>query len=138
MVMKKINSHISQSVSSVAELCPTLCDPTDCSMPGFPVHHQLPELTQAHVHQVGDAIQPIFLSNQSFPASRSFPKSQFFLSSGQNIEVSISTSVLPVNIQDRFPLGLTALISLQSKELSRVFSKITVQKHQLFSAQLSL
>ena len=136
--MKKINSHISQSVSSVAELCPTLCDPTDCSTPGFPVHHQLPELTQAHVHQVGDAIQPNFLSNQSFPASRSFPKSEFFLSGGQSIEVSISTSVLPVNIQDRFPLGLTALISLQSKELSRVFSKITVQKHQLFSAQLSL
>ena len=70
MVMKKINSHISQSVSSVAELCPTLCDPTDCSMPGFPVHHQLPELTQAHVHQVGDAIQPSHpLSSPSPPAS---------------------------------------------------------------------
>ena len=58
--------------SSVAQFCPTLCDPMDYSTPGFPVHHQLPELTQAHVHQVGDAIQPIFLSNQSFLASGLF------------------------------------------------------------------
>ena len=75
---------------------------------------------------------------QSFPASRSFPMSQFFASGGQSIGVSASASVLPMNIQDWFPSGLTGLISLQSKGLSRSFSNITVQKHQFFNAQLSL
>ena len=75
---------------------------------------------------------------QSFPASGSFPVSQFFTSVGQNIGVSASASVLPVNIQDWFPLGLTGLISLQSKVLSRVFSNNTVWKHQFFGTQLSL
>ena len=75
---------------------------------------------------------------QSFPASESFPMSQFFTSGGQNNGVSASTSVLPKNIQDSFPLGLTDWISLQSKWLSRVFSNTTVQKHQFFSAELSL
>ena len=72
---------------------------------------------------------------QSFSASGSFPMSRFFASGGQSIEVSASASVLPMNIQDWFPLGLTGLISLQSKRLSRVFSNTTVQKHQLFGAQ---
>ena len=75
---------------------------------------------------------------QSFPASGSFQMSQFFTSGGQNIGVSASTSVLPMNIQDWFPLGWTGWISLQSKGLSRVFSNTTVQKHQFFSSQLSL
>ena len=75
---------------------------------------------------------------QSFPASGSFPISQFFTSAGQSIGVSASTSVLPLNIQDWFPLGWTGWISLQSKGLSRVFSNTTVQKHQIFSTQLSL
>ena len=75
---------------------------------------------------------------QSFPASGSFPMSQFFTSGGQSIGISASASVLPMNIQDWFPLGLTGLISLQSKGLSRVFSNTTVQKHQLFGTQLSL
>ena len=75
---------------------------------------------------------------QSFPASKSFTVSQFFLSGGQSIGVSASISVLPMNIQDWFPLGLTGLISLQSRGLSRVFSNTTVQKHQFFSTQLSL
>ena len=74
---------------------------------------------------------------QSFLASGSFPKSQFFASGGQSIGVSASASVFPMNIQNRFPLGLTGLISLQSKGLSRVFSNAIVQKHQFFSAQLS-
>ena len=74
---------------------------------------------------------------QSFPASGSFPVSQFFTSGGQSIGVSALTSVLPVNIQDWFPLGGTGWISLQSKGLSRVFSNTTVQKHQFFSTQLS-
>ena len=75
---------------------------------------------------------------QSFPASESFQISQFFTSGGQNIGVSASTSVLPMNIQDWFPLGLTGWISLLSKGFSRVFSNTTVQKHQFFSSQLSL
>ena len=75
---------------------------------------------------------------QSFPASGSFTVSQFFASGGQSIGASASGSVLPMNIQDWFPLGLTGLISLQSKGLSRVFSNTTFQKHEFFSAQLSL
>ena len=73
-----------------------------------------------------------------FTASRSFPMSQFFASSGQTFGASDSTSVLPMNVQGWFPLGLTGLISLWSKGLSTVFSNTTVQKHQFFSAQLSL
>ena len=75
---------------------------------------------------------------QSFPPSGSFPVSQLFASGGQSIGVSVSASVLPVNIKGWFPLGLTCLISLLSKGLSRVFSSTTVQKHQFFSAQPSL
>ena len=75
---------------------------------------------------------------QSFPALASFLVSQFFTSGGQSIGASASASVLPMNIQDWFPLGLTGWISLPSKWLSRVFSNTTVQKHQLFGTQLSL
>ena len=75
---------------------------------------------------------------QSFPASGSFQMRQLFASGGQSMGVSVSTSVLPMSIQDWFPLGWTGWISLQSKGLSRVFSNITVQKHQFFGAQLSL
>ena len=75
---------------------------------------------------------------QSFPASGSFPVSQFFTSGGQSIGVSASASVLPMNTQNWFPLGWTGWISLQSKGLSRVFCNTTVQKHQFFSVQLSL
>ena len=81
--------------------------------------------------------RPLLLLPQSFPASGSFPMSQFFASGGQNIGVSASASVLPMNIQDWFPLGWTGWISLQSKGLSRVFNT-TVQKHQFFSVQPSL
>ena len=80
----------------------------------------------------------LFLLHSIFPSIRVFPMSQFFASGGQNFGVSASASVLPMNSQDSFPLGLTGWISLQSKGLSRVFSNTTVQKHQLFSAQLSL
>ena len=75
---------------------------------------------------------------QSFPASGSFPVSQFFTSGGQSIGASASVSVLPMSIQDWFPLGLTGWISLQSKGLSRVFSNTTVQKYQFLGAQPSL
>ena len=111
---------------------------------GFPVLHHLTELAQTHVRWVSDAIQQtrplrlLLLLPQSFPASGSFPMCQLFTSGGQNIGASVSASVLLMNIHDCFPLGLTGLISLQSKGLSRVFSNTAVQKHQFYSAQLSL
>ena len=83
------------------------------------------------------SVVPFSFCLQSFPASGSFPVSQFFTSGGQSIRVSASASILPVNIPDWFPLGWTGWISLQSKGFSRVFSNTTVQKHQFFGAQLS-
>ena len=80
---------------------------------------------------------PLLLPPSIFPRFRVFSMRKFFTSSGQSIGVSDSASVLPMNIQDWFPLGWTSWISLQSNGLSRVFSKTTVQKHQLFGAQLS-
>ena len=134
---------ISVQFSLVTQSCPTLCNPMDWSMPGLPIHHQLPEFTQTHVRRVSDATQPSHsLSSpspptlQSFLASGLFPISQFFTSGGQTIGISASASVLPMNIQDWFPLGWTGWVSLLSKGLSRVFSNTTVQKHQFFSAQL--
>ena len=97
--------------SSVTQLCPTLCDPTDCSMPGHPVHYQLPEFTQTRplsqwCHPTNSSsVVPPSSRLQSFPASGSFPMSQFFTSGGQSIGVSASASVLPMNIRDWFPLG---------------------------------
>ena len=137
----KISTSV--QLSSVAQLCVTLWDPMECSTPGFPVHHQLPEVLQTLVHWVGDAIQPSHpLSSPSPPAfklsqNRYFPMSQFFASDDQTIGVSASASVLSMNIKDWFPLEWTNWISLQSKGLSRVFSNTTVQKHQFFSAQPS-
>ena len=96
-----IDGYTMNIFSSVTQSCPTLCNLMDCSMPGLPVYHQLPEFTQTHFHWVGDAIQPshpvIPLSScpQSFPASGSFQMSQFFASGGPNIGVSTSTSVHP-------------------------------------------
>ena len=129
---------------------PTFCDPMNCSTPGLPVYHQLPEFTQTHIHWVGDAIQlsspsplpssviPFSSCPQSFWASGSFQMSQIFPSGGQSIGVSASTSVLPMNTQDWSSLGWTDWISLQSKGLSRIFSNTTVQKHQFFGVQVSL
>ena len=87
---------------------------------------------------ISSSVIPFSSCLQSFPASGSFPVSQFFTSGAQSIGFSASASVLPMNIQDWFPLGLTGWISLQSKGLSRAFSNTTVQKHQFFSTQLSL
>ena len=87
---------------------------------------------------ISSSVIPFSSHLQSFPASGSFPVSQFFTSGGQNIGVSALVSVLPMNIQDWFPLGMTGLISLQSKVLSRVFSSTTVPKYQFFSTQLYL
>ena len=87
---------------------------------------------------ISSSVVPFSSCLQSFPASGSFPIGQFFTSGGQSIGASASASVLLMNIQDWFPLGLIGLISLQSKGLSRVFSNTTVQKHQFFGAQLTL
>ena len=87
---------------------------------------------------ISSSVIPLSSHLQSFPASGSFQMSQFFAWGGQRIVVSASKSVLPMNIQDWFPLGWTGWISLQSKGLSRVFSNTTVQKHQFFGTQLSL
>ena len=87
---------------------------------------------------ISSSVIPFSSCLQSVPASGSFPISQFFTSGGQSIGVSASASVLQMNIQDWFPLGLTGWISLPSKGLSRVFSNTTVQKHQFFHAHLSL
>ena len=93
------------------QLCPTLCDPMNCSMPGLPVHHQLPEITQTHVHWVSDAIQPSHPLSSPSPPAPNPPRFRVF--------------------------KWTDWIFLQSKGLSRVFSNTTVQKHQLFGAQPS-
>ena len=103
-------------LSSVAQSFLTLCNPIDCSMPGFPVHHQLLELAQTHVHWVADAIQPshplLFLSPPAFNLSQHQGLFQWVISSHQVAKAEASASVLPMNIQDWFPLGLTCLIFL--------------------------
>ena len=125
--------------------CVILCDPTDYSTPGFPVLHHLPELAQSYVYWVSDAIQPSqssvisatpFFCFESFPASGSLPMNLPFISGGQSI--GASATILPMSIQDWFPLGLTGLSSLLSKGLSRVLSSSTIWKHQFFSIQPSL
>ena len=109
------------------------------AMSGFPVHHQLPELAQTHVHRVSDAIQPSFsvvpFSShlQSFPVSRSFPMSQFLTSGGQSIGVSASASVLPMNVQDWFPLGcLLAVQGTLKSLLQHRSSKESILWHSAF------
>ena len=129
-------------ISSVTQLCRTLCDPMNRSMPSLPVHRQLLEFTQTHVHwwchpTISSSVIPFSSCPQSFTASGSFPMSQIFTPGGQSIGISALASVLPMNTQD-WSLRWTGWISLQSKGLSRVFSNTTVQKHQFFSAHLSL
>ena len=115
----------------------------DCSTPGLPVYHQLLEFTQTQVHRVGDAIQPSHPLSSTSPPTINLSQHQSIFKwvsslGGQSIGVSALTSVLPMNIQDWFPLGWTDWISLQFKGLLRVFSNTTVQKYQFFSTQLSL
>ena len=127
--------------SSVTQSCLTLYDPMDCSMPGFPVHHQLPEFTQTHVHWVSDAIQPSHpLSSPSPPAfnlSQHQSLFQWVSSSHQMAKVlELQHQSFQINIQDWFPLGLTALISLQSKGLSSLLqhhsSKASILPYSTF------
>ena len=116
---------------SVAQSCLTLCN---CSTPGFLVHHQLKLMSIKSVMPYSHLILccPLLLLSSVFPSIRFFSNE-----SALSIGTSTSASVLPVNIQDWFPVGWTSWISLQSKGLSRVFSNTTVQKHQFFSAQVS-
>ena len=128
--------------SSVTHSCPTLCNPMDCSMPGLPVQYQLPQFTQTSLSRwchptISSSVIPFSSRLQSFSASGSFPMSQFFTSGSQSIRVSASASVLSMNTQDWSPLGWTGWISLQSKGLSRVFTRTSDQKHQFFGTQLS-
>ena len=113
------------TISSVQLSHVRFCNPMDCSTPGFPIRfHQLPEPTQTRPScwwchpTISSSVVPFSSHLQSFPASGFFPMSRFFTSGGQSSEVSASASVLPMNIQDWFPLGLTWWISLQSKGLS--------------------
>ena len=128
-----------QSVSSVAQSCPTLCDPMDCSTPGFPVHLQLSEFTQTHVHHISDDIQP------SHPLSSPSPPT-FSLSQHQGLCIrwtkywSLSFSISPSNeYSGLISFRIDWLDLLTTKGLKeRVFSSTTLQKHQFFCAQLSL
>ena len=127
---------------SVAQLCPTLCNPMDCSTPGLPVPHHLPEFVQVHVHCISDAVQPSHPLTPSSPSaldlSQHWELFQWVIcahqmtSIDQNTRASALASVFPVNIQGWSPLRLTGLISLLSKGLSGVFSNTTVWRHQFF------
>ena len=128
---------------SVAKLCPTLCIAMDCSTSGSSVLHCFPGVCSNSCPlswwcylTISSSAIPFSFYLQFFPASGSFPMSWFFSSGGQPIVAS--ASALPMNIQGWFLLGLTGLISLQSKGLSRVFSSITIWKDQFFGVQPSL
>ena len=128
--------------SSVTQSFPTLCNPMNHSTPGLPVHHQLPEFTQTHVHRVSDDIQPSHpLSSPILPL---IPPTIRVFSNESTLRMrwpkywSFSLSISPSkNTQDWSPLGWIGWISLQSKGLATVFSSTTVQKHQFFGVQLS-
>ena len=126
--------------SSVAQSCPTLCDPMNRSTPGLPVHHQLPEFTQSIESVMPSShlilCRPLLLLPQSLPASESFPMSQPFAWGGQSTGVSALASFLPKKSQGWSPSEWTGWISLQSEGLSRVFSNTTVQS--INSSVLSL
>ena len=140
-----VNFQFQNCCCSVAKSCPTICDPMDCNTPGSPVLHCLLEFVQNSYQlnqwcylTISSSVAPFSSCPQSFPESGSFPMSRLFTSGGQSIGASASASVLPRTIHGWSTLGLTGLISLQSKGLSRVFSNTTVWKHQFFGAQPSL
>ena len=144
IVMNKWNNEkIQYHFSSVAQSCPTLCDPMKHARPPCPsptprVHSDSRPSSQWCHPAISSSVIPFSSHLQSFPSSGSFQMSLLFTSGGQSIGVSASASVLPMNTQDWSPLGWTGWISLQCKRLSRVFSNTTVQNYQFFSAQLSL
>ena len=121
-------------ISSVAQSCPTLCNPMNHSTPGIPVHHKLPEFTQTHAHWVSDAIQPSHpLSSPSPPAPYPSQHQDLFqwVSSSHQVakvlEFQLQHQFIPMNNHDLFPLGWTGWFSLQFKGLWRVFSNTTVK-----------
>ena len=121
---------------SVTQSCPTLWNPMDNSTPGFPVLHYLPESAKTHMHWVGDTIQPSYPLLTPSPPTLNLSQHQGlfqWVSSSHKVakvlELQPQSSVFPMRIKDWFPLGLTGLISLLSKGLSRIFSNITVWKH---------
>ena len=127
--------------SSIAQSCPTLCNPMNHSTPGLPVHYQLPELAKTHVHQVNDAIQPShrLSSSSAFSLSQHqglFQGVSFLHQVAKLLEFQLLYQSFQLILRT-IPLGLTGWISLQFKGLLRVFSSTTVQKHQFFGAQLS-
>ena len=125
---QEFQKSISVQFSSVAQSCPTLCDPMNGSTPGLPVHHQPPEFTQTHIHRVGDATQLSHpLSSPSPPVPNPSQNQSLFQ------WVNSSHEVAKVG----WSLEWTGWISLQSKGLPGVFSNTTVQKHQFFGAQPS-
>ena len=128
--------------SSVAQLCTTLCNPMDCMCARPPCPSPTPRTCSSSCPlshwchpTISSSVFPFPSCLQSFPASGSFHMTHIFASGGRSIRVSASASVIPMNIQDWFPLGWTGWISLQFKGLSRVFSSTTVQKHQFFATQ---
>ena len=112
------HSPTGKKFSSVSQSCPILCDPMDCSTPGFPVHHQLWNYSNSYPSSqwchptISFSVIPMSSCLQSFPASGFFPMSLIFTSGGQSIGVQVSASVLPMSTQDWFPLGWTGWISL--------------------------
>ena len=142
-VIRSLETAYSQSVSSVAQSCLTLCDPMNCSMPGLPVYHHLPEFTQTHVHRVGDVIQPSHLLSSPSPPASIFPKIRVF-SNESVLHIrwpkywSFSFSISPSNEYSGLIFRMDWLDLLHTKGLLRVFFNIIVQKHQFLSAQLSL
>ena len=141
-----LRHFLGQQFSSVTQSCLTLYDLMDCkakhARPPCPpptpgVYSNSCPLSQWCHPTISSSVGPFSSHLHSFPASGSFPMSQLFTSGGQSIGASASTSVLPMNIQDWFPIGWTGWISLKSKGLSRVFSNTTVQKHQFFGTQPS-
>ena len=146
---RKSRSQSNPSVSCICSLQFSYLVVSNCLQPHGLQHARLPcpsptpgacsnscPLSRWCHPTISSSVIPFFSCLQSFPAPASFPMSQFFASGGQSIGALASPSVFPMNIQDWFPIGLTGLISLQSKELSRVFSNTTVQKHQLFGTRL--
>ena len=143
----KIQTHrpVEQNSSWRMGTCLAICGPMACSMPGFPVLHYLPEFTQTHVHWISDAIQPSHSLSSPSPSAFNisqhqglFLMNQLYASGSQSIGAPALGSVLPMNIQGWYPLGLTGLISLLSKGLSGIFSNNTVQKQRFFGTQPSL
>ena len=140
--MVKWSTPSTFGVSSITESCPTLCHPwtaacqasLSSSTPGA-CSNSCPLSWWCHT-TISSSVILFSSCLQSFPVSGSFPMSQFFTSGGQSIGVPASVSVLPMNIQDWSPLGLTSWISLQSRGLSRVFSNTTIQKCKFFGSQL--